>query len=454
MVERQQALAEIPLAAGIGAEQVLASRILLVEDDPLTRTILVKLLQMEGFRDIIEAENGAEGLRAVKSQRPDLIIADIKMPVMDGFDMCRAIRQDSDPAIARTPILVQTALRQMKDKARIFEAGATDYVTKPIDPAEIAARCVVHLEREIIIRRLKKFNENLARERDPKLPATAEDRDGEFWSFKRLSTTVNILLDEIERGQAEITFTMQRMEQADRMKIEFLSNVTRELRVPIQGVMESAQLSASDCDRGKLSAVKRHMEDIYMHGQRLEVLVGDLLDFSQLETGDMGFHVERVSLHRVIERAIAFTRRTADARQVSARLEDVMEPAYAMVDAARMEQVLITLMQNAIRFSPPGGSITWRMIPTEMLVSAAHAMHVPAMALLIEDEGPGIAPSAMEDLFDPFAQRRGIMQGVGLGLAIARRIVRMFHGTIIASNHDRGGARFTVTLPLAEGASL
>ncbi len=450
MMERQQALAELPLAPGIGAEEVLESRILLVEDDMLTRTILAKLLRVEGFTHILEAENGEEGLEKVRSFRPDLIIADIKMPKMDGFEMCRAIRHDPDPAISRTPILVQTALKQMKDKARIFEMGATDYVTKPIDPAEITARCIVHLEREIIIRRLRKVNEQLARERSPTLPALPEEKEAEFWSFKRLSSTVNALLDEIERGHAELTHAMQRMGEADAMKIEFLSNVTRELKIPIQGIIESAQLGAADCDRGKLAGVKRHVGDVFTYGQRLEVLVGDLLDFSQLETGDIALALAPHSVAALIERANAFLRRQTEARRLSVRLEQPADAVYVRVDAARMEQVLITLLHNAIRFSPPAGGITWRVIPGAMDVSPTHGVSLPAVRILIEDEGPGLAHYKMEELFDPFVQGHGILQGVGLGLAIARRLLRTFHGTISASNNDKGGARFEIMLPLAD----
>lgn len=443
-------LAEIARPVGVRAEEVLHCKLLIVEDDLITRAVLVKLLKKEGFEYIEEAENGQEAMVRVKSFRPDLVIADIKMPVMDGFELCRTIRHDPDPDIARTPILIQTALKHMKDKARVFEAGATDYVAKPIDPGEVAARCIVHLEREIILRRLHRFNTNLARERSPQLPADAGDREEEFWSLKRLSATVAALLDEIERGHTELKHAMQRMEQADQLKIEFLNNVTRELKVPVRSIIESAQLAAGDCDRGKITAIKRHTADIYTHGHRLEVLIGDLLDFSQLETGNITTRIECHAVREVLDRAIAFLHRHADNKRLSIVIEASAAPTYVMVDATRIEQVFITLIRNAIQFSPPAGRIVCRIAPARMSMSETHDIAVDAVMISIEDEGPGIAKFKLEELFDPFVQGRGIYEGTGLGLAICRRLLRLFHGTIDAGNGVRGGGRFDVTLPLAQ----
>lgn len=138
--------------------------ILVVEDDFIGRATLVQILKKNGFTRIAEAENGKEGLALLDRFRPSLIICDIQMPEMDGFEFCRRVRSHGDPALSGLPILVETALTQSDEKARVFVSGASDYVGKPVDAVELAARCRVHLERELMTRRLRDFNRRVSEE--------------------------------------------------------------------------------------------------------------------------------------------------------------------------------------------------------------------------------------------------------------------------------------------------
>lgn len=144
--------------------EILNCKILIVEDDYLGRAVLREIFKKQGFINIEEAENGKEGLEKTFSQIPDLIILDVVMPEMDGIECCKQIRASDNPEIADIPIIFQTALDRIADKNNIFDTGATDYVTKPIDPHEITSRVVIHLERTIITKRLREFNTRVARE--------------------------------------------------------------------------------------------------------------------------------------------------------------------------------------------------------------------------------------------------------------------------------------------------
>ncbi len=147
-------------------EEVRNCRILIVEDDPVTRIILKSIFSKHGFNDIEEAVNGSQALAKVRASHPALVITDVIMPEMDGLEFCAHIRADAAPHIAEIPILVQTSLSNASDKARIFAAGATDYILKPVDPQEIIARSVVHLEREIMMRRMRNVNARISQEMD------------------------------------------------------------------------------------------------------------------------------------------------------------------------------------------------------------------------------------------------------------------------------------------------
>ena len=136
-------------------DEIRRCRILIVEDDFVSRAVVKRVFISRGFSNISEAENGKIGLEKIRAEKPDLVITDIKMPVMDGFELCRLIRADSDKAIADVPILVQTGMNQMGDKVPIYQAGATDYLSKPIDPTELLARSIVYLEQAVLMRRVK-----------------------------------------------------------------------------------------------------------------------------------------------------------------------------------------------------------------------------------------------------------------------------------------------------------
>lgn len=146
------------------ADDLLDSSILIVEDDPTGRAILARLFQRRGFKNLIEAENGRQAIEKMNTDVPDLVVTDISMPEMDGYELCRYLRGHADPRISDVPILVQTAMTNPKEKAAAFAAGASDYVGKPIDPNEVAARSRVHLERGLLLRNLRDFKKRVGEE--------------------------------------------------------------------------------------------------------------------------------------------------------------------------------------------------------------------------------------------------------------------------------------------------
>ncbi len=138
--------------------------ILIVDDDRFECDLLKRLLAKSGFQRLESASNGRVGLAQVEQLKPDLIVTDVIMPEMDGEQLCRAVRAHADPRIAQIPILVQTVLDDAQDQGRLFAAGATDFVSKPVDFRELVARTRVHLERELSQRALREFKLRVAQE--------------------------------------------------------------------------------------------------------------------------------------------------------------------------------------------------------------------------------------------------------------------------------------------------
>jgi two-component system sensor histidine kinase KdpD len=164
----------------------------------------------------------------------------------------------------------------------------------------------------------------------------------------------------------------------------------------------------------------------------------------------MEFDLKPHALRGIIERAVKFTHALSMASGVDVEIEPSTLHDIAMVDARRAERVFVNLMTNSIRFSPRGGKILWRLAHETLCLHNADFC-VPALRITIEDEGAGIPPHQLEDIFEPFvqgAQPRKPGSGSGLGLTICRRLLTAFYGTIHAANRPQGGAIFSVTLPL------
>jgi two-component system, chemotaxis family, CheB/CheR fusion protein len=230
-------------------------------------------------------------------------------------------------------------------------------------------------------------------------------------------------------------------ELANRLKDEFLSTVSHELRSPLNSILGwSRMLSDKRLDEDKSA---RALEVIYNSARAQNKLIGDLLDVSRIITGKSRLEMRMVELTPIIEAAMDIVRPAADAKKI--RLVSSLDPAAGPVsgDADRLQQVVWNLLSNAVKFTPVEGQITIRL--------EREGAHV---RLAVSDTGEGIEPEFLPFVFDRFSQFEGrparVHGGLGLGLAIVRHLVELHGGTVSAASRGRGqGATFTVTLPLA-----
>ena len=259
-----------------------------------------------------------------------------------------------------------------------------------------------------------------------------------------------ILLQRFEEQTRSLRAEKEKAEQANKLKSEFLANVTHELKTPVHCIINYAQIGIADLSKGRAENLKEYFEDIFANGQRLDTLISDLLDLSKIESGNVDFQLDVYPVRPLLENAIAATRGLADTKNLVVHISGDADQEHVLVDARRMEQVLINLMSNAIRFSPEHGTIDWHLRSANMPVCGSHLL-APALSLVIEDEGPGIPERELESIFDHFVQGKIAVAGgggTGLGLAICRRFLNVFHGTIRAKNRASGGAEFEIVLPL------
>ena len=261
----------------------------------------------------------------------------------------------------------------------------------------------------------------------------------------RVTGVLSILMDVSEFREAERATREGRdaAEEASRTKSEFVANMSHELRTPLQSILGFAELGML---RGKSTPKLAGMfEDIHSAGQRMLTLVNDLLDVSKLESTVGTFHMERIDLRGVLRPVIR------ELEPLLARSHLMMEvrlsemPLVAKADPLRFQQVIRNVVANAIKFSPPGSTIT-----LEGRMDSKGQAH-----LVIQDEGPGIPQAELGSIFEVFVQSSKTKDGsggTGLGLAICRKIVEAMGGQIYARNVPASGAAFHIVFP-ARGES-
>ena len=367
------------------------ARILVVDDNADMRGYLSRL-----FGDCWQIETAPDGIAAlecIRQQAPDLVIADVMMPGVDGFALLRAIKTNA--ATAELPVMLLSARAGEEASAEGLRAGADDYVTKPFTARELLARVESRL------------------------------------AHARLRAA--------ERRAREIA------ENANRARDEFFTMLSHELRTPLMAVLAwTAVLRGNTLDPVEAA---RALELIERNARVQRRLVDDLLDISRIVTGRMRIEPRRIlSLEPVIGTVVDSFRPVALAKCLT--VETALECAAGVIvgDAERLQQVVWNLLSNAIRFTPAGG-----------LIRLTYARRDAGVELLVRDSGQGIPAEALPHLFERYWQGQNTgrpSQGLGLGLAIAHRIIELHGGEITAASDGEGfGALFRVRLPLSDAGA-
>lgn len=253
----------------------------------------------------------------------------------------------------------------------------------------------------------------------------------------------------IEERTHDLRRAIEEVESASRAKSEFLANMSHELRTPLHAIISFSHLGMKKLGQVPSEKIESYFDRIHSSGNRLLLLLDDLLDLAKLETGKMDLHVEQLELVATVEACVS----DMEANFLEQNLTvNIIEPDYAVLgyfDPDRISQVILNLLSNAIKFSPKGGIID---IELEILSHRfdAEGDTVNVMSLTVSDQGTGISDEELEAIFDKFVQGSRTKTGAGgtgLGLAICREIVELHHGEIFALNRTIGGAKFVCLIP-------
>lgn len=385
-------------------------KVLYVEDNPESRMLVRRILEAHGY-EVLEAEDGLSALRLAEQETPDLILMDINIPGLDGFEVTTRLR--STPSLSRVPIVALTASAVMKgDRERTLVAGCDGYLQKPVDVDALPAQIEAYLRG--------------MRER---VPLEEELRYLREYSYR--------LVSKLEQKVAELEWAHRQLQTLDRQKSEFVSTVSHELRTPLTAIKGYAHFLLEGRAGPLTVAQQEALRTILESTEQVIRRVNDIL-FLQ-ESSQIVPSRTPVSLRDVASLAIALVWERAREAGIEI-VSDIPEELNVTADAEALELLFLHLLDNAIKFTPGGGRVHVR------LRDAGESVYGE-----VSDTGIGIAPEHHERIFERFYQvdssTTRAFGGVGLGLAIAKRIVEAHGGQIGVRSAPGQGSTFYFTLP-------
>ncbi len=541
--------------------------VLIADDDPIGRRTLVALLSGQGYK-LDTACNGWEVLEQAAALVPDLILLDVMMPGMDGFEVCQQLR--SHPVLAQVPIIMVTALDDRDSRVRGIQSGADDFVTKPVDEIELRARVqtIIRLNRyrrllqertrrqeaesEIfhLYKELQEHSERLEEtvaqrtlelqkerdrtqailealgesvivtdtegiiqyvnpatttltgssrtellgqswqmwQEDNQLPDLAQLEEtttatqmwcGEASIRRQDGTSYDVMLtvaplfdfvkDRTDEQLGKISgrlsgfVCVQRditlLKETERLKDQFVSNVSHELGTPLSVLTLIADNLVTLHHRLDDKKRQKMIQDIQKHAQVLNALIEDILQISRLDSGRISTDREPVNLARVVCEEV--DRQSPLAKQKNQTLcVTGIERLTVLGNENQLRLVVRNLINNAIKYTPNGGQVTCECFIGAMVTEKKDGVislretagSKDWAGWRVTDKGIGISPEDQQYLFERFSRikTQSNVRGTGLGLSIAKELVELYDGHITVSSTLGKGTVFTVYLPLME----
>ncbi len=383
------------------ADNSKKATVLVVDDDPTNLKLLVEYLKQFHFH-AITLQNGQEALEQSKHLQPDLIVLDVMMPGIDGFEVCSRLKADDETK--DIPVMFMTGLVDPEQTLRGFEVGAVDYITKPFRPGEFMARVQTHTTLRQQQKQLQ--HQNLR----------------------------------FQEQHALIERQRQELKDVNTRKDKFISLVSHDLQQPFSGIFINTERIRQAVEQQRYGKLPEITEQLQTAVENYQVLLENLLTWAKVQQGLLKYQPQPVDLHLIIAKHFALFMAKAEQKQISLTTSN-QQRIMVYADVKMIDIIVQNLLSNAIKFTPPGGAVEITVAVDEHEVKVS-----------VSDTGIGIEAAAFPKLFriDMKYQRAGTFEetGTGLGLTLCKACVEK-HGGHIEFTSDLGkGSTFSFTLPL------
>lgn len=373
-----------------------SASILIVDDEPNNLKVLHNLLTQNDY-DVRAARDGTTALEAARATNPDLILLDIKMPDMDGYEVCKIMKADAD--LADIPIIFISALNNVTDIVHAFKVGGVDYITKPFQFEEVIARVETHLTIIFQQRQLKFQSDQLEQMR--------------------------------ERDQA-------RFNKVNAIREQFIQAATHDLKNPLAVIIGCADLMKRFDEVRSHPQLRELVDSVADSSDDMLNLVVGMLDIIKMQSS-LSLDLERVNFNEFVEDSVITLRVLASERNIQIDYQPSGEIVKDL-DKAMMQRVVDNLLSNAIKYSPDNST-----------VRVLTGIEDNQIVLEVADEGFGIDQAHLSHIFEPFfrakkhdGERR--IEGTGLGLSVVKEIVEQHNGHVTVESDFGEGTTFSVYL--------
>ena len=394
--------------------------ILVVDDNAASRFVVANVLTTSGFH-VSQARSGRDALAAIARSAHDLVVLDVRLPDITGFGLARRLR--AMPDYRCTPILfVSASFIEPSAHALGLASGADAYLNHPVDPTLLVAT----------VRSLLRTRQADDVER---LVADASEVSTGSLDAHRASLALDNarLLREADAARHEA-------QVANAAKVNFLAAMSHELRTPLNAIAGFVELMALGIHGPITGEQRADLARIGQNERHLATLIEDILNYAKLEAGRLEYDMQQVIAGDALAEVHTMARAVFDAKGVGFDYVPGDGGAIVSADPDRLRQVLLNVVGNAAKFTPPGGSV--------VLTSAADAHSV---RFFCKDTGRGIPVEKLASIFEPFVQvdrhlNPSATQGIGLGLSISRDLMRGMDGDLVVESEPGAGSTFTIVL--------
>jgi signal transduction histidine kinase len=361
--------------------------VLVVDDEEPNRVLLRDLLEAQGHQ-VMEAGDGEQAMDAATSTAPDVILLDVMLPKVDGFEVCRRLKANAQTA--PIPILLVTALTDRQDRLTGMEAGANDFLTKPIDTQDVILRV------------------------------------GNALYTKRLYD--------------QLAANYQRLRALEALRDDLTHMIVHDLRTPLTSVIAGMQTVEMS---GELNARQQnYLQLALIGGQTLLGMINDLLEISKMEDGSLRLEYQDLAATELVERALTEIEPLAQRKSLSLVRDFPARSPTLSGDEEKLRRTLVNLLGNAVRFTPRGGTIT----------ASVRSAGEQTAVFAVRDTGAGIPREAFERIFEKFGQVEmgpaGQSLSTGLGLTFCKMVVEAHGGRIEVESELGRGSTFSFTIPI------